>query len=162
MNGALTTTSLTASATEILLNAGYSQIPESIISDGPFPNARAFEDDYGIVLLTVWETLKSLLREWTLAQAAIIELISARIPSTDPKASEGYLVLLCPASTKDSYQSRVDDIRYDTTQVRKIISTGDDLVSLDDVNRALAPLLPLDVQIVQDSKENVLEAYQNC
>ena len=25
------------------------------------------------------------------------------------------------------------------------------------MNRALAPLLPLDVQIVQDSKENVLE-----
>ena len=34
-------------------------------------------------------------------------------------------------------------IRYDTTRVRKLVATGEDLKVLGDVKRAILPLLPL-------------------
>jgi hypothetical protein len=38
------------------------------------------------------------------------------------------------------------DATYDTNRVRKLVATGDELGTLDDVEQALLPLLPLEVE----------------
>jgi hypothetical protein len=37
----------------------------------------------------------------------------------------------------------VHEIRYDTSRIRKIVATGEDMTSLNDIERTLLPLLPL-------------------
>jgi hypothetical protein len=58
----------------------------------------------------------------------------------------GYLALLTPSPAPITARSRIAQIRYDTSRVRKLVATGDELQTLDDVEKALLPLLPLPVE----------------
>ena len=104
-----------------------------------------FEDTYGIVAVIVYESMKQLLSEWTEAQSALVGIISKYVERTDAKASEGYLVLLTPAGLPTTDRDAAMRIRYDTGRVRKLLGTGEDLHSLQDLQTIVAPLLPLDI-----------------
>jgi len=43
------------------------------------------------------------------------------------------------------------------TRVRKLVATGDDLVELGDVRRALLPLLPLDTTLGSSGSESAID-----
>lgn len=153
----LTTTNLLAAASGLLLSGGYQQVHERSVDDRwHASNVRLFEDRFGIVAIVVYETWRDLLSRWPDAQAALVDLISQNVSSNDAKAWEGYLVLL---TLGVGSHSEVNTIRYDTSRVRKLVATGDDLRILADVERALLPLLPLgDVPLVaeQDSALEML------
>jgi hypothetical protein len=55
---------------------------------------------------------------------------------------DGYLVLLTSA-VAPSEDTDIEAVRYNTTRVRKIVATGDELRTIADVERVLRPLLPL-------------------
>jgi hypothetical protein len=156
ING-LTSTDLIASASSILEAGGYSRIvetaPGSVIAD-----ARLYEDPYSVVALVVCETWPELESRWADAQGALVELISAHMTSEEAKAWEGYLVLLTPGLTAGSTDSStVSSIRYDTSRVRKLVATGDELKQLSDVERTLLPLLPLEATQTTGASASVLE-----
>jgi hypothetical protein len=157
----LTSTDLIASASAILEAGGYLRIdaakPGSAISD-----ARLYEDPYSVVALIVCETWPELESRWTDAQGALVELMSAHMTSEDAKAWEGYLVLLTPGSTSGSDDSQtVASIRYDTSRVRKLVATGDELKQISDVERTLLPLLPLEAAQAPSDSGSVLDLLPN-
>ncbi len=157
----LTSTDLIASASAILEAGGYIRIdaakPVSAISD-----ARLYEDPYSVVALIVCETWPELESRWTDAQGALVELMSAHMTSEDAKAWEGYLVLLTPGSTSGSDDSQtVASIRYDTSRVRKLVATGDELKQISDVERTLLPLLPLEAAQAPSDSGSVLDLLPN-
>ncbi len=157
MTQTLTTTSVLASATDKLTAAGYSVIAESKLGDWRSGEIRGFEDPYGIVLLSVWDTWSALSREWTNAQSALVEMISAHVPRTVAKAWDGYLVLLCVGPLGTSGRDEVDRIRYDMRHTRKLVATSDEMQTLGDIERILSPLLPLRTEIIGRQEETVLE-----
>jgi hypothetical protein len=93
----------------------------------------------GVVVFDTWQQLNT---EWPDAQAAMVDLLSAHVGSTEPKAWEGYLLLLSPGSAGQD-RSPLDRIRYDVTRLRKLVADGAELEDLDALERVLAPLLPL-------------------
>jgi hypothetical protein len=132
-----------AEAARVLSSANYRLERETEKKlDLPSERALLAEDKYGVVVVVVYDTWRELASAWREAQAAAVEALSARFSRLDRKAWDGYLVLLTPALATD-HDATVHEIRYDTSRIRKIVATGDDLVSLNDVERALLPLLPL-------------------
>lgn len=139
----LTPTDILASASEILAENGYSQVPETVRGQWPAQSARLFEDPYGIVAVVTYDTWRDLVSSWAEVQTSFVELVSKYVTSSEAKAWEGYLILLTPSIlTSDGY-SEAERIRYDTSRVRKILATGDELKGLADVEQVLMPLLPL-------------------
>jgi hypothetical protein len=138
----LTESQILAIATETLESSGYSRISEELVA-WPAAEHRLFEDAYGIVALTLFGSWSDLVNQWTEAQASLAELISAHLTSAEPKAWEGYLVLLTRAIIGPEDRARENAVRYDTSRVRKLVATGDDLTSEADVKRVLLPLIPL-------------------
>lgn len=104
---------------------------------------QLFEDPYGIVHAVVYETWTDLSARWADAQGRFVELLSQHLRRPEPKSWEGYLVLLTPGSPLAASAPDVTRLRYDTTRVRKLVATGDDLDSIEAVKRTLLPLLPL-------------------
>lgn len=139
----MTRTELLAATTEELEEANYQRVR---IEDAPWDesNGRAFEDQFGVVGVFVFETWENLKRTWPDAQGLLVELISSHLPRHRPKAWEGYLVLLTPGQPPSDERRLVDHIRYDTNRVRKVVATGDSLTSVGDVRQALLPLLPVE------------------
>ena len=80
---------------------------------------------------------------WPDAQAALVDMVSTRLGKSEPKSWDVYLVLLTAAFADTIDAREVNAIRYDTTRVRKLISTGNELKALEDVRRTLLPLLPV-------------------
>lgn len=91
------------------------------------------------------------------SQGHLVELISAHLTGPEPKSWEGYLVLLTPGQSPTLAGSQLAEIRYDTNRVRKLVATGDDLRTLDEVEQALLPLLPLQVGSPLESGPALLE-----
>ncbi|MGH2403880.1 MAG: hypothetical protein ACRDGN_05370, partial [bacterium] len=140
----LTSTDILAAAGEILVSHGYSRSSDAVALGAPLRNTRLLEDAYGIVAVVVYETWEDLVTRWPDAQGFLVDLISKHVSSADAKAWEGYLVLLTPAVIGMASRSDADRIRYDTTRVRKLLATGEELRTVSDVERVLLPLLPLD------------------
>ena len=141
-SSSITATSLLAEASTVLEQGGYKRIEPSVDLRWPVATTRLFEDPYSIVALLVYENWGELRDTWTDAQGSLTELISANVRRGEPKAWDGYLVVLTSASA-GAETSIVDQIRYDVTRVRKLVATADDLLELSDVRRILLPLLPL-------------------
>lgn len=158
---AVTATELLAYASKTLEEHGYRRVNLDLNHDWRTVNARLFEDDYAIVAIVVYETWKDLSSNWADAQALLVELISRYITSYDPKSWEGYLVLLTPSLVGKQDRSEIIRIRYDISRVRKLIATGDDIKTLEDVKQALLPLLPLQVETVEQVGESVLAILPN-
>jgi hypothetical protein len=101
-----------------------------------------FEDKYNVVGIAVFATTAELLQSWADLQGALVEVISHYVGRSENKAWDGYLVLLTAAIAPDS-DHNIEDVRSDTTRLRKLVATGEDLTSPGDVERLLRPLLPL-------------------
>jgi len=151
----LTTTNLTAAATSCLLEHGYTQIEEKQLGSAT-EAGRFYEDEFGIVLVAVYETWGDLSSGWQEAQATLVELISQHMSKVEPKAWDGYLVLLTPAPSTAGREA-VDAIRYDTSRLRKLVADGEELRSLGSVEDALLPLLPLQPVLGPGSGQSALD-----
>lgn len=149
--GDLTATQLAAAAADILLANGYS---EAASVAGP---GRFYEDAFGIVAVYVFKSWPALHEGWPQAQGELVDLMSAHLRLPEPKAWEGYLVLLTPDLLGTEGRVRLTELRGDTQRVRKLVATGEDLRSLGDVRAALLPLLPLDVEGAGVKASGVLE-----
>jgi hypothetical protein len=149
-----TTSLLLAGVREVLSRAGYlsvAQLPPELSNAG----GGVFEDATCVVGVRAYETWASLAAEWAAAQGALVELMSERIGRVEAKAWDGYLVLLTPASPDPG---TVETIRYNTTRLRKLVGTGDDIRESSDLTRLLAPLLPLDLRDASMEEETSLDA----
>src|SRR5207249_5630710 len=94
---AFTITDLLAAATELLVSAGYKRVSDVEWETLFGSNSRVFEDPYGIVAVVAYDTWGDLSSRWVDAQGALVELISKYVKGSEPKAWEGYLVLLTPS-----------------------------------------------------------------
>lgn len=133
---------LLARASELLLDGEYRPVPDAASLPWPTSNARVFEDPFGVVGIAVFDTWQELDTDWPDAQAAVVELLSEHVSAGEPKAWEGYLVLLTPGSAGDDRRA-LERIRYDVSRLRKLIADGVDLEEVGALERLLAPLLPL-------------------
>jgi hypothetical protein len=152
MSSELTAEQIRAAAADVLTRAGY--VRGSMASD---PSTDLFEDARSVVSVSVYESWRHLVGDWSSAQGALVEVMSDRLSRLTPKAWEGYLVLLTPGAVPSSARRMVSDIRYDINRVRKIVATGDDLSTLADVSAALQPVLPLAVSSVPRGSAGILE-----
>jgi len=140
----LTTLEVLAQADSTLTGGGYRPVAHGRW-DTSSGSARAYEDAYGVVAVFIFDTPTDLENEWPNAQADLVALLTEFMSRDEAKAWEGYAVLLSPATGDVAQQERLNEIRRDTSRVRKIVATGSDLGSVSDVDRVLLPLLPFDL-----------------
>lgn len=137
----MTTTDLITACASVLESGGYQPVREGF-SDWNTTSTRLFEDEYSVVGIAVFGTSAELIQSWSDLQGALVDVISRYVGRAEKKAWDGYLVLLtaaiAPASDAD-----IEGIRADTTRLRKLVATGEDLRGLSDVRRLLRSLLPL-------------------
>lgn len=154
----LTSTDIIASASEFLIQGGYHRIRESFAGVTLQQNARLFEDPYGVIELVVYDTWNELSSRWSDAQGMLVDTISKFMHSSDPKAWDGYLVLLTPSLLPGAAAEKASQIRNNTNRVRKFLATGDELKTTADVERVLLPLMPLSSELgIAKSAEKALE-----
>lgn len=150
-----TTTDLIASASHELLDGGYQQINGRSPEWGT-PTSRLFENEYSIVGLVAFETCGDLLKSWPDVQGTLVDVISHYVGGQESKSWDGYLVLLTPGLATSDVDA-IEAVRYNTTRLRKLVATGDDLKLSADVRRVLRPLLPLQAERVELGLESVLD-----
>jgi hypothetical protein len=138
----LSVRALLVESRSLLTDGGYKFDEESSITGTLGELCFIAEDAFGVVLVVTYPTWSSLRENWRDAQAALVKLISEKLSKSNPKAWEGYLVILTPAVSGD--ERAEDEIRYDTSRVRKIVGTGESIRFISDVRDVLMPLLPLD------------------
>jgi hypothetical protein len=136
-----------------LTSAGFQVGPELALGVGE--QLRCFEDDVSIVGVAQFRSWSTLRANWLDAQSILVDLLSDRLERSDPKAWEGYLVLLTLDQPLNS--AEVDEIRRDTTRLRKIVATGEDLTSLSQVDDALLPVLPLTGGVLRHDGGSILD-----
>lgn len=150
-----TSTDLIAIASQVLAGGGYQQI-RGRFSEWDTSTSRLFEDEYNVVGLVVFDTCGELLRAWPDLQGSLVEVISQHVGQGESKSWDGYLVLLSPGFAA-SEDVAIEAIRYNTTRLRKLIGTGEDLQDPMGVERVLRPLLPLNQERVKLSQESALD-----
>jgi hypothetical protein len=151
---ALTSTQILAAVSDALVSNNYAEVTTPGNRIG---SARVFEDAFGVVAVNVYETWTQLSQKWHIAQGEFVDLISDHMRRGEPKAWEGYLVLLTPGLVGEDEMLEITEIRNDTSRVRKIVASGDGLTTLEDVQSALLPLLPLPVnESVSAADSNLL------
>jgi hypothetical protein len=140
-------------------HAGY-RVSEVGAGAWPSSYVRVFEDPLAIAAVVVFDTWEELKLRWREAQGALVELITSRVPADEPKAWDGYLVLLALGGAAVEPDA-LDAIRYDVTQVRKLVAAGYELATIGDVERVLAPLLPLAADLhLEGAPPGALEALE--
>lgn len=135
-----------------LTRAGFQIGPELSLRGGE--QLRCFEDDVSIVGVAQFRSWSTLRDSWLDAQSVLVDLLSERLDRSDPKTWEGYLVLLTLDQPSDS--AEVDEVRRDTTRLRKIVATGHDLDSVSQVEDALLPVLPLSGGVLRHDVAGIL------
>lgn len=156
-----TATTLLAATTEFLGTAGFRPVTPGGSLDWGSSHVRLFEDPYSLAAVVVYDTSQELFNRWPDAQAALVNIVSERLVKTDAKTWDVYLVLLTPAFIDDAAGHDANSIRYDTSHVRKLVAAGDELLTLDDVKRAVLPLLPVSPVVLappRDVLEQLVEA----
>lgn len=151
----ITTTGLIARSSDIMLDGGY-RPSSSTFNQWNTSTTRLFEDEYNVVGMASFDTCSEMLRSWPELQGSLVEIISQRIGMGEAKAWDGYLVLLTPSFAPSS-DREIDDLRYDTNRLRKLVATGEDLTTVNDVSRVLKPLLPLPGEKGIMSQKSALE-----
>ena len=137
----MTETDLIATSESLLEAGGYVPIREGF-AEWNTPSTRLCEDKYNVVGIAVFATTGELLASWADMQGRLVDVISRHVGQTENKAWDGYLVLLTTAVAPTS-DADIEYIRSDTTRLRKLVATGEDLLTPGDVERLLRSLLPL-------------------
>ncbi len=143
-SSSLTATSILSAASEILTasSAGYRLATNEQTAGWPIETVRVFEDAYTVVAVCVFDTWGLLKDGWQDAQGVLVELISKHLSDRDAKAWDGYLVLMTPGARGEDSDA-IDQIRYDTARVRKLVASAPELATVNDIERTLLSLLPL-------------------
>jgi hypothetical protein len=150
-----TPTDLIAAASQTLTDGGYHQAAGRF-QEWDTPSARLFENEYNVVGIAVFDTCGELLGTWPDLQGSLVDVISRHIGHEESKSWDGYLVLLSPGLAP-SEGAAIEAVRYNTTRLRKLVATGDDLRSPTDVERILRPLLPLGQEQANLSQGSALD-----
>ena len=149
----LTAIEVLGAATEVLLGSGFEVGPELALSAGA--QVRCFEDSVSIVGIVQYPSWTALRDGWIEAQSVLVDLLSERLDRSDPKSWEGYLVLLTLDHPTDP--AGVDEIRRDTTRLRKVVATGGDMSQVSHVEDALLPVIPLLDRTLRSGSGSILE-----
>ncbi|CAM3170182.1 MULTISPECIES: hypothetical protein [Sphingomonas] len=152
----LSASSMIALANETLSLNGYRVVRDMTDMKRLGDQALLAEDAYSVVSVVAFETWQQLARDWSEAQADLVDLLARRLSRSAPKAWDGYLVLLCAGEPADCLDA--DRIERDTSRVRKIVATGGRLRTSADVARVLDLLLPLELPGDLAALEDVLDA----
>ena len=150
-----TPTDLIAATSAVFTARGYQQISHRF-QEWDTPTSRLFEDEYNVVGIAVFETCGELLRAWPDLQESLVDVISRHIGRGESKSWDGYLVLLTPADAASEH-IEVEAVRYNTSRLRKLVATGDDLRSATAIERVLRPLLPLGQEQENLRQESALD-----
>jgi hypothetical protein len=137
----MTPTNLIAASSSVLEAGGYRPIRAGF-PEWNTTSTRLFEDNYNVVGIAVFTTSAELLNSWANLQGSLVDVISSHVGKTESKAWDGYLVLLTTGIAPSS-DPEIEGIRRDTTRLRKLVATGEDLSAAGDVERLLRSLLPL-------------------
>ena len=151
----LTSTELIAAASQLLINGGYQHISHRF-EKWDTSTSRLFEDEYNVVGIGIFDTCGELLQAWPDLQGSLVDVISSQVGHEEGKSWDGYLVLLTP-SVASSESAGLEAVRYNTTRLRKLVATGDELQSTTDVERVLRRLLPLSQESANLSQESALD-----
>ncbi|MGK0721850.1 hypothetical protein [Leucobacter sp. W1478] len=137
-------------AVALLAASEIFQIPREHYSSWP-AEALAFEDEYTLVAVWLFDTFEDLEESWLAAQDNVIRLLGSTLISTDPKSWDGYLILVTADTVPQGKAALLSNIRTNTRRLRKLVVTGDDvppqisstLEIAPAVRRALAPIVDL-------------------
>ena len=151
----MTVTDLISVSSSILETSGYQSV-HTRFSEWNTTTTRLFENKYNVVGLAVFEATNELLRSWADLQGSLVEVISRYVGLSEGKAWDGYLVLLTTGIAPSS-DTDIEGLRYDTTRLRKLVATGEELASAGDVERVLRPLLPLQTPVGFIKEETALD-----
>ncbi len=151
----LTVTDLIATASDTLAHGNYERITNRF-PEWETTSARLFEDTYNVVGLVAFDTCGELLRSWADLQGKLVDVISRHVGQGEAKAWDGYLVLLTHGLSP-STETDIEAVRYNTTRLRKIVATGEDLRTTADIERVLRPLLPLGTSDAKVERTTVLD-----
>lgn len=151
----LTITDLIATASDSLAHGNYQRITNRF-PEWETTSARLFEDTYNVVGLVAFDTCGELLRTWADLQGKLVDVISRHVGQGEAKAWDGYLVLLTYGLSPSS-ETEIEAVRYNTTRLRKIVATGEDLRTTADIERVLRPLLPLGASEAKVERTAVLD-----
>lgn len=150
-----TATDLVAAASRALTDGGYQQIVGRF-KEWDTPTSRLFEDEYNVVGVVVFDTCSELLQSWPDMQESLVKVISQHVGREESKSWDGYLVLLT-AAVAPSALKEIEAVRYNTSRLRKLVATGDDLGGATEVERVVRPLLPLTQDGADLSQESALD-----
>ena len=137
----LTPNYLIAAASSILEAGGYQRITKGV-PEWSTATTRLFEDEYNVVGVAAFQTCGQLVGAWSDLQGSLVEVISRRVGPSENKAWDGYLALMTGAFAP-SEELEIEQLRYNTTRLRKLVLTGEDLSGPNDIDRLLGTLLPL-------------------
>ena len=157
----LDSTTLLASSAKFLTDAGYRLVGSDAAADWHTAGSKLFEDPYSLVGVVVYDTWSELIEGWPDAQAKLVDTMATRLSSTESKTWDGYIVLLTPGYSEPATEANVSLIRYDTTRVRKLVATGEDLRAIGDVKRVILSLLPL-ASVDLESPRDILTVLQRA
>lgn len=153
----LSPSSVIAEVASILRRSNYQVVDTADLRSFEVEQGVLAEDEFGIVLAIVTETAELIESQWCDYQAKFVEYLGSKLNKFDPKVWEAYMVLLTPSVTPRSLFPHLERIRLDTSQIRKLIITGEQLTALSDIARALLPVLPLDESDAEGSQESLLD-----
>jgi len=154
----LSGTQLLAAASQVLASSGYAGAPMRSDDSAQAYASRVFEDRYGIVAVCVFDSWGSLVKDWPIAQGQLVGLMSESLRRPEPKAWEGYLVLMTPGLMPLGDRTLISSMRADTNRVRKLVAAGDELGTLEDIRTFLLPLVPLEMDESLSGEGNLLES----
>lgn len=152
----LSQTEILAVVSNILSKNGFSEIESIPLKGIDRESYRLFEDVYSIVAVVAFPNWQGLLEGWMEAQSALVELISQHISQEEAKRWEGYLAMLTTSLVPESAQKQIEQIRYDTSRIRKLVTTGTQLQEISDVENALLPFLQIQEKMEESPDEAVL------
>ncbi len=158
MAAELSGTQLLAAASQVLANSGYAGAPMPSDDSAQAYASRVFEDRYGIVAVCIFDSWGSLVQDWPVAQGHLVGLMSETLRRPEPKAWEGYLVLMTPGLMPVGDRTLINGMRADTNRVRKLVAAGDELGTLEDIRTFLLPLVPLEMNEMLSGQVDLLES----
>jgi hypothetical protein len=150
----MTSTDLIAVSSSVLEGGGYQRI--EAFQGWNTTSTRLFEDKYNVVGIAVFTNSAELLGSWADLQGSLVDVISSHVGQTESKSWDGYLVLLT-AGSASSGDAEIEQLRHDTTRLRKLVATGGDLSNAGDVERILRSLLPLRTAPVLMGRDTALD-----
>lgn len=156
-SSSLTVSSILSEAARVLGQSDYAVVNAVDLEGVEIEEALLAEDEFGIVFVVATETVHDILNRWSDYQAQLVDYLDQKLTKINPKAWDVYMVLLTPSVASHDANAPLERIQLDTSEIRKLVVTGDALTTVSDVARALLPVLPLQDMTEKRSDGDLLE-----